>query len=136
MTYEQALLVQRLLDTLHNPSWSVGFIIMLIFIFEGFIAKNNPIFFKNSLFAQKAKVFLMYWYSVVAFTQAIFKGCVIHIPQNWIAREYMGLEYWHPYGLVYREVIPESILPFIPFLYFGVGLFLLWRGYKFQKDFV
>lgn len=138
LSYDQAYSINQWIDLWHNPSfWILGGVVGLVAIFESFIPKNqnhNPGTYEKLLI--RSKFFFLIALAVVFFTQGLFGGCLIQIPQNAIARAYLGRPYWYPFGLVYREYFDGMYWPLLRLFYFILGSFAVQRCFVFYQKFV
>jgi hypothetical protein len=78
------------------------------------------------------KLIVMSSFVVVTLTQGIFGGCLLHIPQNWLAQEVLGKK-WHEYGLVYRYSLPQAWWPALQLFYVVLGSFGAWRTWHYYQ---
>lgn len=64
------------------------------------------------------------------YSQALLGGCFIHIPQNWIARQYLGKSEWWPFGLYGRYGWPFDLIT-LRLLYIVLSVYSTIRLYVF-----
>ena len=106
MDSQTALLINQWIDILHNPTyWIVFWFIALYILLEPKIFPKRNIVPQNK-FAKTiiyAKLFILIFTFSIALSQSLFGGCLITSIQNYLASTYLDREYWHPYGLVFRE---------------------------------
>lgn len=137
LSYQQAYDINQWIDNWHNPSfWILGGVVGIVAILESFLPARNSLSGKYEQFLVKFKFFFLIALAVVFFTQGLLGGCIIQIPQNAIAKAYLGREFWYPFGLVYRENIPESYWPILRLFYLILGSFAIQRCVVFYKKFV
>jgi hypothetical protein len=135
LTAEQAIQINQTIDRYHDPRyWSIFGILSLIFLLEVFFPTKKV--FKNKLdsFFSHFKFSILLFTSLILISQGIFGGCVIQIPQNWLAQKYLNLPYWYPYGLVYRESFDSSFWPVLRTIYILITiLYFYWLYHYYRK---
>jgi hypothetical protein len=137
LTYQQAYNFNQWIDGWHNPSfWILGGIVGIVAILESFLPAKNFISGYYEKILINSKFFFLIALAVVFFTQGLLGGCIIQLPQNWIAQNFLGRPFWYPFGLVYREGISEQYWPLLRFFYLILGTFAIQRCLVFYKKFV
>ncbi len=115
---EKALEIIYFIDKYHDPRyWIIFGVLSAIFLLEIFLPKK--IQFENNFdkVFTYFKVSILFFVGLILFSQGFLGGCVIQIPQNWLAQKFLDRPYWYPYGLVYRENLPESFWPMLRIIY-------------------
>ena len=106
MNSQTALLINQWIDIIHNPNyWIIFWFIALYIVLEPKIFPQKSIIPKNK-FATTiiyTKFLVLFFTFSIALSQSLFGGCLITSVQNYFASNYLGLEYWYPFGLVFRE---------------------------------
>lgn len=137
LTRDQAIEINRWIDIFHNPGQWAYIIVLAVFIsLESFL--NQKEYFE-SLFDKiliYIKFILLVFLCLVVGSQGFLGGCIVQIPQNWIAQAYLDRPYWYPFGLVYRENIPEEYWIYLRIVYFLLAIFFIWRTYIFWHRFI
>jgi len=136
-TPNQARQLNEFIDLIHNPSWwSYAGVLALVFIVESYLPKSNKQ--ENNLLKNlaKFKFYILSAFTFVFLGQGLFGGCIIQLPQNWIAQTYLNKEYWYPYGLVYREYFAQRLWPLLRFFYLIIGYYSLERTWIFYHKFL
>lgn len=137
LSYQQAYDINQWIDHFHNPNfWILGGIVGFIAVLESFLPAKLSFSGTYEKFLVNFKFFFLVALAVVFFTQGLFGGCLIQIPQNAIAKAYLGRPYWYPFGLVYRESIAEKYWPLLRLFYLIIGTFAINRSIAFYKKFV
>jgi hypothetical protein len=134
---EQAIFINQQIDKFHNPEiWGLGLSLSLLAFLETYLPAKE--FFHNYLdkILTYFKLFFLSAFAIIFFQQGLFGGCLIQIPQNYIAKEYLGREYWYPYGLVYREFFNPEVWWVLQLFYLIIGSFTLWKTWVYFKKFV
>lgn len=129
---QRAREINLLIDKYHDPYWwSLFGILSLVFLLEIFlpVKKQFENWFDKVL--TDFKLFILFFCSLILISQGFLGGCVVQIPQNWLAQKYLDLPYWYPYGLVYRENFPESFWPFLRLIYILLALLFFYLTYLF-----
>lgn len=138
LSYDQAYNINQWIDNWHNPSfWILGGVVGFVAILESFLPNRNYV--PTTIYEKfliDFKFFFLIALAVVFFTQGLLGGCVIQIPQNIIAKAYLGRPYWYPFGLVYRESLPEVYWPLLRIFYLVLGSFAIQRCVVFYNKFV
>jgi len=134
ISYQQAESINQTIDRFHEPYYWSGFgLLAFLFILEIFLPEKK--YFKSAF----DKYFTYFRFSIiilmtlVALSQGLAGGCVLQIPQNWLAQNYLGREYWYPYGLVFREHFPEKFWPILHFTYFVASLITPYFAYQYYQ---
>jgi hypothetical protein len=66
-------------------------------------------------------------------SQAVLGGCIVHIPENWIARTYLGRSEWWPFGLFGRRNWPFALWT-LRLLYAILSILSVWRFRIYMKN--
>lgn len=137
MTAQIALLINQWIDRVHNPTyWIVFWVIALYILLEYRIFPHKKIIldtrFGRIIFYAKCGI-LLFTFSI-ALSQSLLGGCAIQLIQNYLATQCLGLEYWYPFGLVFREYLDSRYWIWLRILYgiltLGYG-FWIYRYYRF-----
>ena len=134
MTPELALEINQFIDRIHSPYyWSFFAVIAIIYLLEVFLPEKKYLESGFDRWLTYFKISIVGLFALVAISQGVTGGCVIQIPQNWLARNYLGMEYWHPYGLVFREYLDPQYWIFLRIFYLlgsFLTLFVTWKFWK------
>jgi len=122
---DTVITINTWIDKYHGPNQFTPFVVMGMFVLlEVILPKKNG---WENLFDKvlgHIKMGLVTLTMLVATSQGITGGCIIQIPQNWLARQALGRD-WYPFGLVYREYVPQDFWWALRLFYFLGGLFIL-----------
>lgn len=133
-TPEQVIEFNQLVDKYHDPRyWSIFGFLSLVFILEVFLPIKKSF---NGYFDQVLSYFkfgVLLFTSLIVASQSFLGGCLIQIPQNWLAQRYLGQPYWYPFGLVYRENFPESFWPYLRLIYLFLAILYFYFLYKYYQ---
>lgn len=106
MDSQTALLINQWIDIIHNPNyWIIFWFIALYILLEPKIFPQKSIipYNKYPKTIIYTKFLILFFTFSIALSQSLFGGCLITSIQNYFAVNYLGREYWYPYGLVFRE---------------------------------
>lgn len=134
LTYHQAESINQTIDRYHQPSqWVTLGVMAGFFALEVFLPTKEVFESKFDRYYSYVKFGIIVLMTSVALSQGITGGCVVQIPQNWLARTYMGKEYWYPFGVVFRENFPTWFEPYLRLIYFVFSLitpYTVWIYWK------
>jgi Na+-translocating ferredoxin:NAD+ oxidoreductase RnfD subunit len=134
LTYDQAVKINEDIDKIHNPYyWSFLAVIGGIFLLDSFLPEKQHFESKFDKYFTFFKWSIIVFFTLIALSQGLTGGCVVQIPQNWIAQHYLNRDYWYPYGPVFRELLPQQYWFILQISYFLGSLFTLWRARVFYK---
>ncbi len=138
LSYDQALAINNLIDRLHSPDyWAIPVSLGLFATLEIFLPAKEDYLSQFDKYFTYIKFTLIVFFMLVATSQGFTGGCVIHIVQNWLAHTYLGQEYWNtPYGIVYREYLPEGYVWVLQLIYFTGGAISLIGAWQYYKKFI
>ena len=134
LTYEQAIKLNEDIDKIHNPYyWTFLAVIGVMFLLESFLPVKSKFESGFDKYFTFFKWGVIIFFTLIALSQGLTGGCVVQIPQNWIAKTYLNREYWYPYGPVFRELLPERYWFVLQIGYFLGSIYALWRAIEFYK---
>jgi hypothetical protein len=137
LTREQAIEINQWIDVFHNPSqWAYIIFVAAFISLESFTPGKEQFTSRFDKYLVYTKFMLLVFLCLVVGSQGFFGGCIVQLPQNWIAQEYLDRPYWYPYGLVYREELDESLWPLLRLLYLVLAIFFIWRTVIFYRKFI
>jgi|688.fasta_scaffold201012_1 hypothetical protein len=136
LSYEQAYQINEWIDKIHSPQyWALGGVIAIIAIVESYLPHKKSFASDLDQYLVYFKLFFLVAFSLVFFTQGLLGGCIVQIPQNWIAQKYLDREFWYPFGLVYRESLNSKFWPLLRLFYLVLGSLAFWRTWVFYQKF-
>lgn len=135
MDPELALNINRLIDRVHSPYyWAFPSVLAVFSALEVFLPAKAYYLNRFDKYLTYCKFALIIFFTLIATSQGFTGGCVLHLLQNWLAQNYLHMEYWNaPYGPVYREYVPrdwEWVLRVSYFLGAWLSLAAAWQYYK------
>lgn len=134
MSSQQALAIIEVIDWIHQPYyWSFIMFVALAYTFEIYLPKKRQ---WESIFDLVLTYFKFILIAILAFIvlmQGMIGGCLCQIPQNYLARKYLSLDYWYPFGLVFRENFAVQDWKWLRMFYLIAGLYFAWATYQFWK---
>lgn len=137
LSYDQAYQINEWIDKIHNPQyWVLGGVVAVIAIIESYLPAKKAFVSDLDEYLTYFKFFFLIAFCLVFFTQGLFNGCIIQIPQNFIAQKYLNREYWYPFGIVYRENLDPKFWPLLRLFYLVLGSLSFWRTWIFYQKFV
>ncbi len=101
-------------------------------LLEVFLPPKNKFYSAFDKYFHYLKFALISFLAIIIFTQGLFGGCIIHIPQNLSARFFLGRN-WTEYGLFYRQNIPESLHFLLRLFYFILGPMFIYFTYEYYQ---
>jgi hypothetical protein len=134
LTVEQATQINESIDKVHNPYyWTFIAIVGVVFLFDSFLPIKSKFESDFDRVFSYFKFYTIIFFTLIALSQGLSGGCIIQIPQNWIAQTYLDRPYWYPYGPVFRELLPEQYWFVLVLGYFFGSLFAAFRAYRFWQ---
>jgi len=107
-TSETVIAINQWIDKYHGPAqWAPFVAIGLLVSLEGFLPTKTEWESVWDKWLTWLKSFFITLTMFVGASQGFTGGCVIQIPQNWLSQTALGRD-WHPYGLVFREYVPQQ----------------------------
>jgi hypothetical protein len=137
MDSQTALKINQWIDIIHNPTyWIIFWIIALYILLEPKIFPNRNIIPQNKSekFIFYIKLLILSFTFSVAMSQSLFGGCLITSIQNYFAINYLDLETWYPFGLVFREYFAPQYWIYLRLFYIMLTILYgawIYRYYKF-----
>lgn len=132
LTPQQAIEINQTIDRFHEPyQWAAMALLAMFFSLEIFLPTKQHFESKFDIFYSQVKWYFILLMTAVALSQGITGGCVLQIPQNYLASEFLNRPYWYPYGVVFRENFPPSFEPFLRIFYFAFSLVTPYVANKF-----
>jgi len=111
MSPEIARQMNQWIDVIHNPRyWIIFWLIALYVLFEERVVGSEK--FAQRISGARGWLYsrlgvLIFTWSIVA-SQGFLGGCAVQLVQNYLAREYLSMEYRYPFGLVFREFLDPA----------------------------
>ncbi|MEM1312131.1 MAG: hypothetical protein AAGF07_01570 [Patescibacteria group bacterium] len=134
LTTEQAIQINETIDKYHDPYyWTVVAVVAFVFLIDSYLPRKRIFESKLDKILSYVKLITLIFLSLITLSQGLTGGCFIQIPQNWIAQNYLDRPYWYPYGLVFREMIPEKYWIVLRIFYFFGSIFVAYRTYLFWQ---
>jgi hypothetical protein len=128
---DKVIQINNFIDRVHTPIlWAFPVALGIFSALEIFLPTKQ--FFQNKFdaFYSWFKFDLVILASLVSASQGFSGGCLIQIPQNFLAQKYLGRD-WLPYGLVFRENIDPSYWWLLRLVYFIGGVVALYTLYTY-----
>jgi hypothetical protein len=128
---ERVIAINQFIDWLHTSFPAISIIAAAILL-ESFLPARKRfanIYDRWLTYIRFAAAII---FSLIALSQGMLGGCIIHIPQNYLAQQYLGRD-WSDYGLFYREFIDPALHLYLRIFYFLGGLFVTWCTWQFWK---
>ncbi len=136
MDSQTALLINQWIDIIHNPNyWIIFWFIALYILLENNLFPKRDIIpkFRNGKTIIYSKFLILFFTLSISISQSLFGGCLVTSIQNYLARTYLGREYWYPFGLVFRENFFPEYWIYLRLLYIVLTiLYGIWI-YKYYK---
>jgi len=136
MDSQTALLINQWIDKIHNPNyWIIFWLIALYILLENNLFPKRDIIpkFKYGKAIIYSKLFILFFTFSISISQSLFGGCLITSIQNYLARTYLGRDYWYPFGMVFRENFAPQYWIYLRLLYIILTvLYGIWI-YKYYK---
>lgn len=138
MTYELALDINNFIDRVHSPYyWAFPSILAVFALLDLFLPAKLVYLNTFDRYFTHFKFALIIFFTLVATSQGLTGGCILHLPQNWLAENYLNMDYWNtPYGLVYREYVPQRFEWALRLVYFLGGMISVLATWKYYIKFV
>ena len=138
MTAEQAIAINNFIDQIHSPYyWAFPVALGIFALLEIFLPAKDRYLNSFDRYFTYTKFSLAVFVTLVATSQGFTGGCVVHLIQNWLAQAFLGKEYWNlPYGVVYRELVPENFVWVLHLIYFLGGVMSLLATWKYYQKFI
>lgn len=134
LSYQQAESINQTIDRFHEPYyWSIFGVFALLFALEIFLPEKRRFSSQFDRYFTYFRFSIIILITLVALSQGLAGGCVLQIPQNWLAQNYLGREYWYPYGLVFREHVPQQFWPLLHFTYFLASLITPYFAFQYYQ---
>ena len=136
MDNQTALLINQWIDIIHNPNyWIIFWFIALYILLENNLFPKRDIIPKSKYGKAiiYSKLFILFFTFSIAVSQSLLGGCFITSIQNYLAINYLGREYWYPFGLVFRENFDPQYWIYLRLFYIILtALYATWI-YKYYK---
>jgi hypothetical protein len=131
---EKVIVINNFIDRVHTPIiWAFPVTLGIFISLELFLPKKQKFENKFDQFFSLLKFCLVIFAGLVLSSQGFSGGCVIQIPQNFLAQQYLGRD-WLPYGIVFREYINPDYLWLLRLFYFIGGLSSVFVVFKYWKE--
>lgn len=137
MNESLALKIIEFIDKFHQPHiWTLGGVIAVLALVESFLNENYIYKSFLGILLIYFKLFFLVMFDLVFFTQGLFGGCLLQVPQNYLARKYLGMDFWYPFGIVYRESLNPVFWPYLRIFYLFLGIFAIYRTRIYIQKFI
>jgi hypothetical protein len=131
---EKVIEINNFIDRVHTPIiWAFPVTLGIFVSLELFLPRKEQYENQFDEFFSWLKFYLVIFAGLVLSSQGFSGGCVIQIPQNLLAQQYLGRD-WHPYGIVFRENINQEYLWLLRLFYFIGGLSSVFIVFKYWED--
>jgi hypothetical protein len=132
MTPELALRINYFIDRYHSQEyWSYPFLLAVFFMLEIFLPPRASYESRFDKYFTWFKFGLVAFAALIAASQGFAGGCLVQLPQNWLAQNYLSMPYWHEYGLAFREYVPAGWHWLLRLVYMAGGCLCLWAAYRY-----
>ena len=133
LTAESVIEINNFIDRVHSPLlWSFPVVLGIFTSLEIFLPVKECFQSWFDKFYSWLKFYLVLIASLVTVSQGLSGGCWVQIPQNYLSQKYLGKD-WLPYGLVFREYLPESQWWILRTTYFIAAILALSIFYFYWK---
>lgn len=138
ISYEQALTINNFIDRIHSAEyWAFPSMLGAFAMLEIFLPAKDFYLNQFDRYYTYLKFSFIIFLTLVATSQGFTGGCLVHLVQNWLAQNYLGKEYWNtPYGIVYRELVPEDYVWMLQMLYFLGGIITILAAWRYYQKFI
>lgn len=131
---EKVIEINNFIDRVHTPIiWAFPVTLGIFVSLELFLPRKEKYENQFDEFFSWLKFYLVIFAGLVLSSQGFSGGCVIQIPQNLLAQQYLGRD-WHPYGIVFRENINQEYLWLLRLFYFIGGLSSVFVVFRYWEE--
>ncbi len=134
MNVELAQKIISFIDFVHQPYyWTFIVVVAFFYSFESYLPKKTTWESRLDRYIGCFKFGLICILAFIVVMQGITGGCIFQIPQNYLAQNYLGLPYWYPFGLVFRENIDQSYWGLLRAVYLLLGSYYSYTAVQFWQ---
>jgi hypothetical protein len=129
---QRVIAINTFVDEIHAyfPYLSV---IAILILLESFLPPRQGFWNWFDEYTAYIRFGFLILFSLIALSQGFLGGCFIHLPQNYLAQVYLGRD-WVPYGIFYREYIPQNWVIWLRVFYLFGSLLVTFQTWKFWKN--